>query len=171
MKEVAKDKKPSAAFELIDTEMGGVTAGSTGKLPRSKAQLSDVRKRLFEPHHTDELALMMEKCKCLKKDDVPFVRSVQAAPQPLCVLATDTQLRQLQLCCTDPHNFSVLCIDPTFNLGSFFVTPMVFLHQVFVNKRTKKHPLFLGPMLIHQRMNTEAYSYFGYQIQILFPAL
>lgn len=171
MKVVAKDKKPSAAFELIDTEMGGVAAGSTGKLPRSKAQLSDVRKRLFEPHHTDELAMMMEKCKCLKKEDVPFVRSVQAAPQPLCVLATDTQLRQLQLCCTDPYNFSVLCIDPTFNLGSFFVTPMVFLHQVFITKRTKKHPLFLGPMLIHQRMNTEAYSYFAYQIQILFPTL
>ena len=102
---------------------------------------------------------------------MPFVRSVQAAPQPLCVLATNTQLKQLQLCCTDPHNFSVLCIDPTFNLGSFFVTPMVFLHQVFITKRTKKHPLFLGPMLIHQRMNTEAYSYFAYQIQILCPAL
>ena len=60
MKEIAKDKKPSDAFELVDTEMGGSTTGSTGKLPRSKAQLSDIRKRLFEPHHTDELAVMME---------------------------------------------------------------------------------------------------------------
>ena len=73
MKEVVKDKKPSAAFEIIDSEMGGVTAGSTGKLPCSKAQLSDVRKQLFEPHHTDELALMMKKCKCFKKDGVPLI--------------------------------------------------------------------------------------------------
>ena len=68
-----KDKKPSAAFEIIDSEMGGVTAGSTGKLPCSKARLSDIRKRLFKPHHTDELALMMKKCKCLKKDGVPLI--------------------------------------------------------------------------------------------------
>jgi len=102
---------------------------------------------------------MMEKCKCLKKGDVPFVCSVQAAPQPLCVLATDTQLKQLQMCCTVPYNFSVLFIDPNFNLGTFFVTPMVFLHKVVVTKHTKKPPLFLGPMLIHQRMNTDAYSY------------
>ena len=113
--------------------MGGVNAGSTGKLPHSKAQLSDVWKRLFESH-TDELAAMMEKCKCLKKGDVPFVHSVQAAPQPLCVLATDTQLKQLQMCCTVPYNFSVLFIDPNFNLGTFFVTPMVFLHKVVVTK-------------------------------------
>ena len=129
MKEVAKDHKPSAAFELVDTEMGGMEAGSAGKLPRSKNQLSDVRKRLFGEERGDELAVMMERCKCLKEGEVPFVRSVQAAPQPLCILATDTQLKQLQLCCTDPNNFSVLCIDPTFNLGSFYVTSMVFLHK------------------------------------------
>jgi len=99
------------------------------------------------------------------------VRSVQAAPQPLCILATDTQLKQLQLCCTDPNNFSVLCIDPTFNLGSFYVTPMVFLHKAVVSKCTQKHPVFLGPILIHQRLNMEDYSYFAHHIQILLPAL
>ena len=171
MKEVAKEHKPAAAFELVDTEMGGMMAGSAGKLPRSKAQLSDVRKRLFGAERGDDLAIMMERCKCLKEGEMPFVRSVQAAPQPLCVLATDTQLKQLQLCCTDPSNFSVLSIDPTFNLGSFFVTPMVFLHKVVMSKRTQKHPIFLGPMLIHQRMNLEAYSYFAHQIQILLPSL
>ena len=171
MKEVAKDHKPSAAFELVDTEMGGMEAGSAGKLPRSKNQLSDVRKRLFGEEWGDELAVMMERCKCLKEGEVPFVRSVQAAPQPLCILATDTQLKQLQLCCTDPNNFSVLCIDPTFNLGSFYVTPMVFLHKAVVSKRTQKHPVFLGPILIHQRLNMEDYSYFAHHIQILLPAL
>lgn len=29
-----------ATFECIDTEMGGMMAGSAGKLPRSKRQLS-----------------------------------------------------------------------------------------------------------------------------------
>lgn len=107
----------------------------------------------------------------MNEGEIPFVRSVQAAPQPLCILASNTQLKQVQLCCTDPNSFSVLWIDPTFNLGAFYVTPMVFLHRAVVSKRTQKHPVFLGLILIHQRMNMEAYSYFAHHIQILFPSL
>ena len=52
-------------------------------------------------------------------------------------------------------------------MGAFFVTPVVFLHKAFTSKRTGKPPA----TLIHQRMNTEAYSYFAYQLQILLPPL
>ena len=171
VKEVVKDHKPSSAFELVDAEMGGMEASSSSKLPRSKSQCADVRKRLFATERGDELAVMMEICKCVEKGEIPFVRSVLAAPQPLCVLATDIQLKQLQLCCTDPKTFSVLSIDPTFNLGSFYVTPMVFLHKAVISKRTHRHPVFIGPLLIHLRMNLEAYSFFAHQIQILLPSL
>ena len=115
---------------------------------------------------------MMEQCKCTKTGQSPFVRAVQASPQPLCLLSTDLQLKQVQLCCTDLECFSVLSVDTTtFNLGSFFVTPLVFLHKAFVSKHTGKLPVFLGPILIHQRMNTEAYSYLAYQLQMLLPSL
>ena len=127
-------------------------------------------RNLFSTGDTDDLAVMMERCKCTEIGQDPFVRAVQAAPQPLCVLSTNLQLKQVQLCCTNPECFSVLNVDPTFNLGSFFVTPLVFLHKAFVSKRTGKLPVFLGPILIHQRMNTEAYSYFAYQLQILLPS-
>ena len=124
---------------------------------------------MYKSKGNDELAVMMERCKCVKEGELPFVCSVQAAPQPLCVLATETQLKQLQLCCTDVNDFSILSVDPTFNLGPFYVTPIVFLHKIVLNKRTQKHPVFLGPILFHQRMNTETYSYFAHQIQILRP--
>jgi len=171
MKQVAKDHKPSSAFELVDAELQAKESTSIGKLPRNKRQVSDIRKKLFAEQPTDDLAIMMEKCKCTEPGAPQFVRSVQAAPQPLCVLATDLQLKQVQFCCTDPENFSVLSIDPTFNLGAFYVTPIVFLHKAFVCKRTGNPPVFLGPVLVHQRMNTEAYSYFAYQLQILLPSL
>jgi len=51
------------------------------------------------------------------------------------------------------------------------VTPAVFLHKAFICKHTGNSPIFLGPVLIHQRMNTEAYSFFAYQLQILLPPL
>lgn len=68
--------------------MDGLEAGTSGCLPRSKRQCVDVRKRLFKEENNNELAVMMEHCKCVKDGAVPFVRSVLAAPQPLCVLAT-----------------------------------------------------------------------------------
>ncbi len=81
IKEVARESKPSAAFEKVETEMGG-GASNSGKLPRS---ISDFRKRLFGAAQGDELAILIGRCKCLE-EEVPFVRSVQAVPQPLCVL-------------------------------------------------------------------------------------
>ena len=65
----------------------------------------------------------------------------------------------------------MLSVDPTFNLGTFYVTPLVFLHKAVVSRRTGKHPIFLGPILILQRMNTKAYSYFAHHIQVLLPSL
>ena len=107
----------------------------------------------------------------INEGETPFIRTVVAAPQPLCVLATDIQLKQLQLCCTDPSAFSIVSVDPTFNLGSFFVTPIVFLHKAFMTKRSHKSPVFLGPILIHQQMNTHAYCFFAHQLQVLLPSL
>ena len=45
--------------------------------------------------------------------------------------------------------------------------PLVFLHKAFISKCTGKPPVFLGLTLIHQRMNTEAYSCFACQLQVL----
>ena len=67
--------------------MRGIKADSAGKLPRNKQQLSDVHKRLLRAERGDDLLVIMERCRCLKKGEVPLVRSVQATPQPLCVLA------------------------------------------------------------------------------------
>lgn len=47
-----------------------------------------------------------------------YVRSVEAAPEPMCILTTDQQLSDMERFCTnDP--FSVVSVDPTFNLGPF----------------------------------------------------
>jgi len=143
MKKIARDHKPSHAFELVETEMEGADHIRTGKLPRHRRQISDIYKKLFTSAETNDLALMTERCKCTETGQSPFVRAVQAAPQPICVLSTELQLKQVNLCCTDPDCFSVLSVDPTFNLGSVYVTPLVFLHKAFVSKCFKKSPVFL----------------------------
>ena len=136
IKKVARDHKPSSTFELVEAEMEVADHSGTGKLPHSRRQVSDVCKKLFSTGDTDDLAVIMERCKCTETGQSPF--AVQAAPQPLYVLSTNLQLKQVQLCCTDPECFSILSVDPTFNLGSFFVMPLVFLHKAFVSKHTGK---------------------------------
>lgn len=70
IKEVAAERKPAAAFELVDEEMEKVENKSMGKLLRSKGQICDVPKKLFASNKTDNLAIMMERCKCVPQRGV-----------------------------------------------------------------------------------------------------
>ena len=45
---------------------------------------------------SDTLAHVMRKCKESSSAGEAFIRSVQAAPEPMCVLATNQQLSDLQ---------------------------------------------------------------------------
>ena len=64
---------------------------------------------------------------------------------------------------------SVLGIDPTFNLADFYVTPTVYEQKLIVNKRTGKHPTFMGPVLIHVDKKYSSYYYFASQLRKLCP--
>jgi len=46
--DVAKEHKPSSAFELVDAEMGVLDHSSIGKLLCRKRQFLDVYKKLFD---------------------------------------------------------------------------------------------------------------------------
>ena len=144
----------------MENENGGMLdAESSGSLPRSRRQASDVRRKLFQSK--DEMAAVVERCKLEQE----FIRCVSLAPEPAVVLATDFQLRELQRCC---RKHSVLS---TFDLGNFYVTPVAFLHPMFHSRLTKKSPLFVGPMLIHKRMTFSTYHYFAAQLVCLCPDL
>ena len=77
-----------------------------------------------------------------------FVRSVSFDDGIMSSVGTDQQFSRF---CTRSEcaDGSVLGVDPTFNLGDFYVTPIMYEHQLVVNKDTGKHPIFIGPVLIH----------------------
>lgn len=141
---------------------------SVTDLPRDRQQIRNVRRNLFSVDHKDEFAAILQKCKV--DNDEPFIRCIQAVPEPACILATDHQLKQVEVNCIG-ENFSIVTVDPTFNLGDFYVTPVVFMQKKFVRKHTEQHPICLGPLLIHQRMNYSSYCYFASQLAILQPSL
>ena len=124
IKEIAKHHKAKEIIEIIDSEKGSIEhIDSVTDLPRDRQQIRNVRRNLF--------AAILQKCKV--DNDEPFIRCVQAVPEPACIVATNHQLKQMEVNCTD-ENFSIVTVDPTFNLGEFYVTPMVFMQKKFVRK-------------------------------------
>ena len=103
----------------------------------------------------------MELCKSGQNKSNPFVQCVQAAPESMCVLATDRQLDERVRNCTDNSNYAPMAVDPTFKLGRFYVTPIVFPLKMMVAKGTGKSPVYLGPLLIHHSQKFSNYHYFA----------
>ena len=89
------------------------------------------------------IAHVMQMCKESYRSEDVFVQSVEAAPEPMCVLATKQQLLDIERFCTGELS-SVLNIDPTFN-----VTPTTY-HNLLVTTPHGNNPILLGPVLIHK---------------------
>ena len=87
-----------------------------------------------------------------------FVRDYRPSPEPAFVLARDDLVRF----CTVPANFSVLTVDPTFNLGDFDATPMAYRNLLLETVRYGTHPVFIGPTLVHYRKTFGTYLFFAY---------
>ena len=99
----------------------------------------------------DPLFSVMEECKKEQSRVEPFLRMVQADANAMCLLASDRQLNDMARFCTDQGQFSVVGVDPTFNLGEFSVTVTTYKHLQLTERQIKKPPVLLGPMIIHQK--------------------
>ena len=125
LKVAAKTNKPQEACVQVEEELGGIDkVSSTSALPRNKQQVASVRRNLFQTSSfSDPIMALVD---LLHKTEFPeFVRALQILPSPACILATDEQLLELLLNCTQQKGFGIMHLDPTFNLGKFYVTPIV----------------------------------------------
>ena len=90
-----------------------------------------------------------EVLECMQSvDNNPFVQHVfkSKGKFPYFILYNDEQIDDLNYFVSHQNNF-VLGIDRTFNLGSFYVTAVVYKNQRVVRSdRPQDHPLFLGPV-------------------------
>ena len=164
IKTEAKKHEPKETVGRVCSSTGGMMyVSSAGKLPRDEHQIANVRhsrKKNSSSYADDELFIAMTECKS-KDITARFVRDVKAAPDPALVLATDQQLDDLVRFGTNPEYFSIVTVDPTFNLGDFDVTPLTYRHLLLETQRSGNQPIFLGPMLIHFRKTFSTYLYFA----------
>lgn len=112
------------SYEDIFEKCGGVeNATSCGSLPRNRKQVSNFRSlskaQVSAERHP--LFALIEQCKKEESQVDPFIRCVQGAPDAMCVIARERQLTDMVRFCTNPNEFSIVGLDPTFNLGDFSV--------------------------------------------------
>ena len=170
LKESVQTKAPRKALREVENLVGGVvTAHSASDLPRDRKQVDNLKYATQQSttstssnwsSKNDVLAHVMQMCKDTFGADAEFIRAVEAAPEPMCVLATNQQLADLERFCTGDRS-SVLSIDPTFNLGPFSVTPMTYQNLLTKTTRNGNHPILLGPILIHQTKTLRPFHYFA----------
>ena len=106
-------------------------------------------------------------CKTSQGSD-RFVQDVTCAPEPMEMINSFWIWKGFAV---THFKFSILGIDPTFNLGEFSVTPMVYRHLLLEDSKAHKAPLVLGPLLVHHRKQFRSYNYFLSSIVGLRPKL
>ena len=159
--EIAASNTPKSAVQLAIHKQGGeLEAKGFSKLPRNVQQMKNLR-RSGKKKDSNVLYSVMLQCKLSQGKDNAYVRDVQAAPEPQCVLFYDWQIADLTRFLTNPKQFSVFSADTTYNLGDFYVTPTVYQHIMLEDIQTGKHPYFLGPILVHHRKDFSAFNHLG----------
>ena len=150
------------------------TASSAAAVPRGRQQVNDMRKKLTTKSEVDPLFTLMMMCKegeASKAADA-FVRIVTGAPFPMMVLAFDWTLDDLVKFCTHQSLFSIMGVDPTFNLGDFDVTVTTYHHLLLTGKdNVCKHPVMIGPLFIHDKKDFQAYHFFASSLVSKRPGL
>ena len=129
---------PKRAISVVSEKVGGVMcASSPCDLPRNEFQVSYLKSRSGSGPHSsgqdpmaDQVFTVMQQVK-IEDQAGKFVRDCLPTPEPAFILSRDWQLDDLVHFCTTPGNFSVLTVDPTFNLGDFDVTPTAY-HQLLL---------------------------------------
>ena len=170
IKENVSSMAPKAAVKQVYDNAGGVTnLSSLSEVPRNCRQAYNAKSH---NHSTSGIAsnqqkdlvydLLEQHYGSLKT----FVRTVSFDDSVMCVLTTDQQLSDIErFCCNQGStNSSVFGIDPTFNLGDFYVTVTTYENVMLKSRETGRHPVFIGPMFVHQRRTYETYFHFTSEI-------
>lgn len=131
---------------------GSTHATNASVIPRGKRQVTNIK---FTRNSTEDpvndlliYARHNESSPVLHPSDVPY----------------DTWVLGTEVMCSDISRFTTsekmshpLSIDPTFNMGPFEVTSIVYKHLFLKSKRTGEGPIFLGPTMLHYRKTLENY--------------
>ena len=103
--------------------------------------------------------------------DLPIIKDVLSSPTAdYFILHTEEQIQDiLMFCCKDPA--AVLGTDITFGLHNLWVTDTSYGDERLLNPKTGKHPVFLGPSMMHFTKGHLVFSRFAVELLAANPSL
>ena len=157
LKELSQSDPPMTAFFKSIEEKGTVSDfKNAADHARNVQQVKNIKKN-SQDKPEDPMLELIEMLKQGERDPKnAFVRKVETSSDPCVVLATDHQLNDITRFCTNPSQFSILGVDPTFNFGKYYVTLTTYRHLLLRNK-DGKNPVRIGPTLIHHKKESSSY--------------
>ena len=149
---------PKQVLFIVSREIGGVQhASSPCELLRNEWQVSYIHSKskassvssqggVIDPL-ADQVFAMMQSA--LVTVFGSLCKKLGLLLNLLFVVARDRQLDDLGRFCAIPDGFSVLTVDPTFNLGDFDVAPTTYRHRLLISTCSGKNPVMICPLMIH----------------------
>ena len=166
VKKLASADLPRRALAQHICDHGGVGTIGRELLPRP----AQVTRQAPHPHDTSRRPVDWEYLMDLAHRNDTVVRSVSEFPEPCFILATEQQLIDMVRFGTG-ENAQPITVDPTFNLGPFFVTPITIRNVLLQSKRTGASAAFCGPILVHYNKTKAAYLQLFLSLKALCPGL
>eukprot|EP00794_Sanderia_malayensis_P020732 gene20731-biopygen17115 len=133
-------EKPKNLVQMSFEGAGGLAnVRSAGDMARDRKQVSNFKYFATKQGSHDELITVTDMCKAQQRDPATaFVRSVSCAPEQHVYVGNDRQHNDLARFCTNVENTSIVGIDPTYNMGKFYVTVTTYRH-LMLHIREFKH--------------------------------
>ena len=85
-----------------------------------------------------------------------FIQDVNLVPELSVFVASNQQLKDVERFCTKVSSLNIFGIDPTCNIGNYYVTVTPYRHLWF-DTAEGVNSVFLGPCLIHSGKEYNSY--------------
>ena len=130
--------KKSGAKKVCNTvfqKAGSLNSRSMSEDPCNQQQARSLKHRYHKQKDSDEIySLLMQQKEHTSRPNGGFVCGLKFDGTPQYVLANKSQLQDLNRFATNPIRFSYVGMDPTFRLGCFYVTPLVYKNLTLVKR-------------------------------------
>ena len=146
---------PKKMISHILQQRGGIeNLNGPFDIPKNRQQVSNIKHH--EKSTSDPIIEILDLAQMEKGTPAEFIRDVNLIPEVSVFVASKQQLRDIERFCTKVSCFCILGIDPTYNIGEFYVTVTTYRHLMFKTMEGV-NPVLLGPCLIHSSKEFSSY--------------
>ena len=95
-----------------------------------------------------------------------FVKTINFTESGIeCLMFSDQQYTDLIRFAINNHEFTIVNLDTTFNLGKFYVSYLTYRNLSLKNPRSGTNPIFIGPAFVHLYRDKATYLRFATELK------